>query len=204
MKKTSTHSLGKKEEQPAPKAECPNVLTVGHSTKTIEDFLALLQAHGVTCLADVRTIPRSRHNPQFNTDALASSLKQVGIDYIHLPRLGGLRRTTKASVNTGWRNASFRGFADYMQTGEFQEALADVIRLAKQYRLVLMCAEAVPWRCHRSLIADALRVRGIRAEHIMTPRDRRAHSLTPFAEIKGTKITYPASPPSSSPRTLAE
>ncbi|HZI33001.1 MAG TPA: DUF488 domain-containing protein [Candidatus Binatia bacterium] len=169
----------------------PLVLTVGHSTRTIDDFIRLLQAHGVARIVDVRTIPRSRHNPQFNADALPASLKKAGISYRHLPGLGGLRHTTAVSVNTGWRNASFRGFADYMQTPEFDKALQMLIKLAGGRQVALMCAEAVPWRCHRSLIADALLVRGISTEHIMNLTRRQPHALTPFAKVQAQQITYP-------------
>lgn len=167
------------------------VLTIGHSTRTIGDFIRLLQAHGVACVVDVRTIPRSRHNPQFNADSLPASLKAAGISYRHLPGLGGLRHTSAASVNTGWRNASFRGFADYMQTTKFERALEVLIKLAGRRQVALMCAEAVPWRCHRSLIADALLVREISTGHIMNLTRRQPHVLTPFAKIQGRQITYP-------------
>lgn len=170
----------------------PVVLTIGHSTHTLENFIQLLQAHGVTCLADVRTIPRSRHNPQFNKDTLPQSLKKAGIKYIHLSALGGLRHATQDSPNSGWRNAYFRGFADYMQTPQFEKAIDKLIIFINKQRLALMCAEAVPWRCHRSLIADALLVRGIHAEHIMSLTSRQIHKLTPFAKVRGTRITYPA------------
>ena len=172
------------------------ILTVGHSNRSIEDFLGLLQAHSVQTLVDVRTIPRSRHNPQFDTDALAASLKNAGIGYHHMPSLGGLRHTTAASVNTGWRNTSFRGYADYMQTSQFEKAIQDLMSLAAEQRLAIMCAEAVPWRCHRSLIADALLVREISVEDIMTPARRQPHKLTPFARVEGRKITYPDPEPS--------
>lgn len=168
------------------------VLTIGHSTRTLEDFIGLLRAHAISLVADVRTVPRSRHNPQFDKTALPSSLKKAGVEYIHMPGLGGLRHTRSDSPNTGWRNASFRGFADYMQTLEFKKSLNELIRLARQDRITLMCAEAVPWRCHRSLIADALLVRGIRVEDIMSPTRRQVHTLTPFAKARGTTITYPA------------
>lgn len=170
----------------------PRVLTVGHSTRPIGEFIRLLQAHNVACVADVRTIPRSRHNPQFNADSLKESLKKTGISYRHMAGLGGLRHTTAASVNTGWRNASFRGFADYMQTPEFERALEMLIKLASRRQIALMCAEAVPWRCHRSLIADALLVRGISSEHIMNLTRRQPHVLTPFAKVRNRRITYPA------------
>ena len=175
-----------------PKEELsPLVMTIGHSTRTLEEFIHLLQAHEATCVVDVRTVPRSRHNPQFNKDSLPASLKKVGLGYIHMPGLGGLRHAKRDSPNVGWRNASFRGYADYMQTPEFAESLEEVIRLANQDRIVLMCAEVVPWRCHRSLIADALLVRGIRTEDIMSATRRQVHTLTPFAKVRRTAITYP-------------
>jgi uncharacterized protein (DUF488 family) len=167
------------------------VLTIGHSTRPIETFLELLQAHGVKHLVDVRTIPRSRHNPQFNRETLPQSLHGAGIAYTHMESLGGLRHTRRDSPNAGWRNASFRGFADYMQTTEFEQALGRLIDLARDQQVVLMCAEAVPWRCHRSLIADALLVRGVAVEHILGPKSRRPHSLRSFAKVDGTRITYP-------------
>jgi uncharacterized protein (DUF488 family) len=168
------------------------VLTIGHSTRTIEEFIAILQAHGATGVVDVRTVPRSRHNPQFNKASLPHTLKKTGLSYVHLPGLGGLRYARRDSVNVGWRNASFRGYADYMQTPEFQESLDELIQLVEHDRLALMCAEAVPWRCHRSLIGDALLIRGIRTEDIMSPARRQAHILTSFAKVRGTTITYPA------------
>jgi uncharacterized protein (DUF488 family) len=175
----------------AKKKPSPLVMTIGHSTHTLEEFIRLLQAHGVTCVVDVRTVPRSWHNPQFNKDSLPRSLKKVGVKYLHIPGLGGLRHSTKDSLNMGWRNASFRGYADYMQTPEFEKALDKLIKLAKHDRIALMCAEAVPWRCHRSLIADALSVRGIRTEDIMSITRRQVHILTPFAKVRGTLVTYP-------------
>jgi uncharacterized protein (DUF488 family) len=168
------------------------VTTIGHSNRTLEEFIRLLQAHGATCVVDVRTVPRSKHNPQFNKASLPGSLKKIGLGYVHMPGLGGLRHAKRDSPNAGWRNASFRGYADFMQTAEFAESLEEVIRLANQDRVVLMCAEAVPWRCHRSLIADALLVRGIRTEDIVSATCRQVHTLTPFARVQGTAITYPA------------
>jgi uncharacterized protein (DUF488 family) len=168
------------------------VLTVGQSTRTLEQFLELLKAHGVQRVVDVRTVPKSRRNPQFGQDALPGSLGQAGIGYTHMPALGGLRRARPDSPNLGWRNASFRGYADHMQTPQFAQALQEVIDLAGKERIALMCAEAVPWRCHRSLIADALLVRGIAAEDIASPTRRSPHRLTPFARVQGTGITYPA------------
>jgi uncharacterized protein (DUF488 family) len=177
----------------SPREASPEVLTIGHSTRSIEDFVRLLQAHCVDCIVDVRTIPRSRNNPQFNSDTLPVSLKKADIAYEPAPALGGLRRAVADSVNAGWRNASFRGYADYMQTSQFVKAVENVIHLAGRRRLALMCAEAVPWRCHRSLIADALVVRGIAVEHIMSLSRRQRHVLTPFAEVRGRQIIYPAS-----------
>jgi hypothetical protein len=178
----------------------PIVLTIGHSTRTLEEFIGLLQAHGATRVVDVRTVPRSRHNPQFNKASLPGPLKKAGLGYIHLPGLGGLRHAQRDSVNLGWRNASFRGYADYMQTPEFEQSLDELIQLANQEQIVLMCAEAVPWRCHRSLIADAVLVRGIRTEDILSPTRRQVHMLTPFAKVRGTTITYPAEVLQSTPK----
>jgi uncharacterized protein (DUF488 family) len=167
------------------------VLTIGHSTHPIDEFIAILRAHEVQALVDVRTVPRSRHNPQFNRDALPQTLQAAGIGYIHMPELGGLRHARRDSVNTGWRNASFRGFADYMQTPEFSGALAKLIEISRKSRVAIMCSEAVPWRCHRSLIADALSVRGVPVEHIMSAASRKPHTLTPFAKVEGSGLTYP-------------
>lgn len=168
------------------------VFTIGHSTRPIEEFIELLCANGVERLIDIRTIPKSRHNPQFNTDALARALKSAGIDYVHLKALGGLRHARRDSPNMAWRNASFRGYADYMQTEDFQNALERAIRLADEKPAALMCAEAVPWRCHRSLVADALAARGIEALEIVGKSPPKPHKLTPFARVEGTLVTYPA------------
>jgi len=168
------------------------VLTIGHSTRELSDFIHLLQVHGVTKIADVRTVPRSRHNPQFNKETLPDALKAAGIGYVHLPELGGLRQARADSPNMAWRNASFRGFADYMQTDEFANNMEWFDELAKEEHIALMCAEAVPWRCHRSLIADALTVRGFRVEHIISTTHRLPHTLTPWAKVEGLRITYPA------------
>ena len=168
------------------------VFTIGHSTRTRQDFIRLLKAHEVQRVIDVRTIPRSRHNPQFNRDQLSPALHGARIHYRHMPGLGGLRRARRDSTNTGWRNASFRGYADHMQTSMFRESLDQCIELAKRERVVLMCAEAVPWRCHRSLIADALLARGIKAREITSGIRTRPHSLTPWARVNRTQVTYPA------------
>ena len=181
-------------EHPSPqetKWPAGTIFTVGHSTLPIESFVALLHAYRIECLADIRTVPRSRHNPQFNGDALADALKPDNIEYIPLPALGGLRQARKDSPNTGWRNTSFRGYADYMQTAAFEEGLATLIHLGSQKRTAIMCAEAVPWRCHRSLVADALGVRGIPAVEILSESSYRLHKLTPFAKVEGTRISYP-------------
>ena len=178
----------------------PVVLTIGHSTRTINEFIGLLQAHRAKCVVDVRTVPRSRHNPQFSKDSLPGSLKNAGVGYVHVPGLGGLRHAKRDSPNVGWRNASFRGYADYMQTPEFEQSLEELIRLAKQERIAIMCAEAVPWRCHRSLIADALLVRGIRTEDIMSQTRRQVHVLMPFAKVRGNMVTYPAEVLRSTPK----
>jgi uncharacterized protein (DUF488 family) len=167
------------------------VFTIGHSTHTWKDFLELLRAHRVKRVIDVRSIPRSRRNPQFNRETLATKLRAARIGYVHLRKLGGLRHARRDSPNMGWRNASFRGFADYMQTSEFDAGLQRLIKLARQKRSALMCAEAVPWRCHRSLIADALIVRGVRVEHIMSEKRSRAHSLTSFGRVRHNRVTYP-------------
>ena len=180
----------------------PTVLTVGHSTRTIQDFLHLLQAHEVERVVDVRTIPRSRHNPQFNEKALARSLERAGIRYRWMPRLGGLRHPHRDSVNKGWRNKSFRGYADYMQTPQFDKALEQLVAAAGRAQIAIMCAEAVPWRCHRSLIADALLARHIPAEHIMSPTRRSTHSLTSFARVRGATVTYPEIEPSHGQPTV--
>lgn len=167
------------------------IFTIGHSTRPIEDFIGLLTAHAVTRLVDVRTIPRSRTNPQFNKDVLPKSLRAAKIKYTHAQELGGLRKTKADSPNGGWRNLSFRGYADYMQTPEFAEALQELIDLSQADQVAIMCAEAVPWRCHRSLIADALTVRGILAEEIVSKTKLEPHKITRFAKVRGTKITYP-------------
>lgn len=171
------------------------ILTVGHSTKPIEEFIRLLQAHGVQLLVDVRTVPRSRHNPQFEQQALAESLNQAGIEYRHMKALGGLRKPRPDSINAGWKNESFRGYADYMQTPDFAAAIENLIELARTKQVAVMCAEAVPWRCHRSLIADALVAREIPVEHIMSTTKRDAHHLTSFAKRTGLQIIYPLDEP---------
>lgn len=167
------------------------VLTIGHSTHPIDEFVEILKAHGVDTVADIRTVPRSRHNPQFDRAVLPGLLADAGLDYVYIQELGGLRKGAKDSPNGGWRNASFRGYADHMQTPEFLAGLQKLIDLAGERRVAIMCAEAVPWRCHRSLVGDALLVRGIAVEDIMTATSRKPEKLTSFAKVHGTKITYP-------------
>ncbi len=167
------------------------IFTIGHSTRPIEEFLAMLHSHGIRRLVDVRTVPRSRHNPQFNREDLSQALHGRRLHYRHMPGLGGLRHPRRDSINTGWRNSSFRGYADYMQTSEFAENLDALIELAQQEQTVVMCAEAVPWRCHRSLIADALLVRGISVLEIASAARTAPLTLHPWAHVEGTSITYP-------------
>jgi uncharacterized protein (DUF488 family) len=175
------------------------MLTVGHSDRTIDDFLGILKQHRVEFVADVRKMPGSRKHPQFNDDALASSLAAVGIGYEHFPGLGGLRRRSPDSPNTGWRNASFRAYADYMLTANFVASLDALLVRSHQRLTVIMCAEAVPWRCHRSLIADALLVRGVAVNDIYGTARARPHELTSFAQVVGTRITYPPTAEDSAP-----
>jgi uncharacterized protein (DUF488 family) len=170
------------------------VLTIGHSTRPLSEFTAILRGHGVETLADVRSVPRSRHNPQFNRDTLPEELEAAGVAYACLPDLGGFRHARRDSINTGWRNAAFRGFADYMQTAEFCAAIDQLMELALGSRVAIMCAEAVPWRCHRSLIADALLARGAQVEHILGPDRRQPHRFPPFVRVDGIRVTYPAPP----------
>ncbi len=174
-----------------PATDGPLVCTIGHSNRSLADFIALLQANMVDRVLDVRTVPRSRHNPQFNRDALPASLAEAGIAYEHLPGLGGLRHPRRDSMNGGWHNDSFRGYADYMQTPEFADSVHHVVELARRQRCALMCAEVVPWRCHRSMIADALLVRGIVVDDIIGTAARKPHALTAFAQVEGDTITYP-------------
>ena len=169
------------------------VFTVGHSSRSIEEFIRLLKANGVRRLVDVRTVPRSRHNPQFNRETLSKFLRNRRINYRHMKALGGFRHARTDSINSGWRNASFRGFADYMQTLEFEDALNKLIELAVQKPTAIMCAEAVPWRCHRSLISDALTARGIEVRDIFSDKNVRLHTMTPMARVRGGTIIYPES-----------
>jgi uncharacterized protein (DUF488 family) len=167
------------------------IFTVGHSTLPLESFVELLHAYGIERLADIRTIPRSRRNPQFNADTLPAALAKDGIEYRSMPELGGLRHARKDSPNGGWRNDSFRGYADYMQTSAFADGVEVLVKLGREKRTAIMCAEAVPWRCHRSLVADALLVRDVPVIEILSETDWRPHKLTGFAAVDGLSITYP-------------
>ena len=173
------------------KKPLPVIYTVGHSTHSLDELVAMLRAHGVERLVDVRTIPRSRHNPQFNRETLSKALHNRHLSYRHLKALGGLRHPRPDSTNTAWRNASFRGYADYMQTLDFAEALEHLIALADEMPTAIMCAEAVPWRCHRSLIADALTARGYEVRDIMSLQSAKLHRLSPIAKLMGQQVTYP-------------
>lgn len=167
------------------------IFTIGHSTHPIEEFIGILKTYDIKTLVDIRTIPRSRHNPQFSQEHLAEALESSGIVYRYMKDLGGLRHAKKGSPNMGWRNASFRGYADYMQTPEFQRAVKELIALGETSRTAIMCAEAVPWRCHRSLVGDALLVRHMHVQDIMSAHKSSPHRLTKFAQVKGKKILYP-------------
>lgn len=167
------------------------IFTIGHSTRGIDEFIDLLKSHKITQLVDIRTIPGSRYNPQYGQEALEESLKQNDIKYVYMKNLGGLRPTVKNSINDAWRNKSFRNYADYMQTEEFEQALEELIKISKDTTTAIMCAEAVPWRCHRSLVADALAVRDIPVCEIISEKSVREHTLTSFAVVDGVKVTYP-------------
>ena len=180
------------------------VLTIGHSTRTLEEFIELLKAYSVGLLVDVRTVPRSRHNPQFNKETLPATLKQYGVRYIHMPEIGGLRHPKRDSINLAWKNSGFRGYADYMQTQEFTDSLLKIVALARENRLALMCAEALPWRCHRNLISDALVVRHIKVEHIIGKESVINHQLNELAHVEGTKITYPLFTKETPQRTMGD
>ena len=180
------------------------ILTIGYSTRTLDEFIYLLKTCGVTLVVDVRSVPRSRYNPQFAKETLPNLLKLAGVKYVHMPNIGGLRRPKHDSINTAWRNKSFRGYADYMQTKDFTENLLTLIALAKENRLVVMCAEALPWRCHRSLMADALLIRSVKVEHILTKDNIVPHRLSEWAHVEGTKITYPLFTKATPQRRLSD
>lgn len=167
------------------------VYAIGHSTRPLEELAELLHAHGVKLLCDIRSIPKSRHNPQYNKNNLSKELPEYKIRYRHLKALGGLRRTSPDSVNTAWKNASFRGYADYMQTEDFEKALKSLIERSQKTPLAIMCAEGNPYRCHRLLVADALTAHKIPVLHISSRKSARPHQLTAFAKVRGKKVTYP-------------
>ena len=167
------------------------ILTIGHSTRSLDELIALLRAHGVLQLADIRTVPRSRRHPQFAIDALSATLPAAGIAYRHFASLGGLRKPRPGSTNTAWQHAGFRGYADYMGTPEFEQGLATLIHWSEAAQTAIMCAEAVWWRCHRRLVADALLARGIEVRHIISAAEPRPHSLTEFGRIEAGRVTYP-------------
>jgi uncharacterized protein (DUF488 family) len=167
------------------------IYTIGHSTRASDQFLSILKAFGIELVADIRTVPRSRRNPQYDQQSLKRLLEEHNLGYVHLAALGGLRRPKKDSPNMGWVNESFRGYADYMQTPEFEEAVEDLVARAADIQTVMMCAEAVPWRCHRSLVGDALLARGIQVEDIMSEKSAKPHRLTAWARVEGLRITYP-------------
>jgi uncharacterized protein (DUF488 family) len=171
------------------------IFTIGHSTRSLDEFIRLLRLNKIEGVIDIRRIPKSRRQPQFACAALGTALRRAAIGYTHLESLGGFRRARPDSANLGWRNRSFRGFADYMETPEFEAGLARAVKLAEAKPSALMCAEAVPWRCHRSLVADALLVRGLQVEEIVSGSRPKRHKLTPFAQVDGTKITYPGNQP---------
>jgi uncharacterized protein (DUF488 family) len=180
------------------------LFTIGHSTRTLDEFIELLKAYSIALLVDVRTVPRSRYNPQFNKETMPGSLKPIGVRYIHMPEIGGFRRPKHDSLNLAWKNMGFRGYADYMQTKEFTDNLLKIMALARENCSALMCAEALPWRCHRSLISDALVVRHVKVQHIISATSTITHELNEMAQVEGTKITYPLFTKETSQRTLGD
>ncbi len=186
------------------KASELTILTIGHSTRSLEEFVELIKTYSVALIVDVRSVPRSRHNPQFNKETLPNSLKTYDIKYIHMPDIGGLRHPKRDSINLAWKNSSFRGYADYMQTQEFTDNLLKIIALARENCLALTCAEALPWRCHRSLISDALVARNIKVEHIITKTSCLNHEINEMAHVVGTQITYPLYNKETPQRTLGD
>jgi uncharacterized protein (DUF488 family) len=180
------------------------IYTIGHSTRTLEEFVGLLKTYIVGLVVDVRTVPRSRHNPQFNKETLPNSLKAEGIKYIHIPAIGGLRHPKHDSINLAWKNSGFRGYADYMQTKEFTENLLKLTALAMENCLAIMCAEALPWRCHRSLISDALVIRHVKVQHIISKTSCLNHELSEMAHVEGNIVNYPLYVKETTQRTLGD
>ncbi len=182
-------------ERQGPRVRAPalttGISTLGHSTRSADELIEILRAHGIELVVDVRTVPRSRHNPQFDRSVLPRTLKAAGIEYVHEPDLGGLRKPRPDSPHTGWKNASFRGYADHMDTAAFARGLDRLIERSRTRSTAILCAEALPWRCHRSLIADALVARGIEVRHLLSAASADAHRLTPFARVTGTSVLYP-------------
>ena len=180
------------------------IFTIGHSTRTLDEFIGLLKTYSITLVVDVRTVPRSRHNPQFNKETLPASLKTSGVHYIHMPEIGGLRHPKRDSINLAWKNMGFRGYADFMQTQEFTDNLLKIIALAGENCFALMCAEVLPWRCHRSLISDALVVRHVKVQHIISVTSCLNHELNEMAHVEGNQITYPLFVKETPQRTLGD
>jgi uncharacterized protein (DUF488 family) len=180
------------------------VFTIGHSTRTLDEFTELLQIYGIALLVDIRTVPRSRHNPQFNKETLPTALKANGVRYLHMPEIGGLRHPKRDSINLALQNSGFRGYADYMQTQEFTDGLLRLVALSRENCLALMCAEALPWRCHRSLISDALVARHVRVLHIISKTNTIAHQLNEVARVDGFRVTYPLFSKETPQRTLGD
>ena len=169
-----------------------HLFSVGHSTRTFDELVALLRAHGVASVVDIRTVPKSRRHPHVAKESLEKTLPAAGLAYQHVRALGGLRKPRPDSGNAAWQNESFRGYADHMQSPEFAAGLAQLIAIAGAQPTAMMCAEAVPWRCHRQLVADALLAMGIEVLHIMSETKANLHKLTSFAQLDGTRVTYPA------------
>lgn len=176
-------------------SDAARIWTVGHSTRSFEELVAILDDSGIETLVDVRTVPRSRRLPHFNRQTLEEELPKQGVEYVHMPRLGGFRRAAADSPNSAWRNASFRGFADYMLTDQFEDATDELVQIAGRQQTAIMCSEAVPWRCHRSLIADALTARGTPVTHLVGRKREQEHTLTSFARVEGDRVTYPSAEP---------
>lgn len=183
----------KQQQETVSSAARQPIYTIGHSNRTITEFIDLLKLHSIAQLVDIRTIPKSRHNPQFGQEELKGSLKKAHISYIYVSELGGLRPTVKHSINDAWHNASFRNYADHMQTDEFEKGLKKLIEISRQTTTAIMCAEAVPWRCHRSLVSDALLARDIPVCEIIGKNHAQKHKLTSFAVIHKGRVTYPKS-----------